>query len=63
MKEISDSGVFIKHFGQYGTAAMKPYAHRDDYYIIALLTDGMAAVEIDFDRKQLRSGDILIVSP
>lgn len=63
MKEISDSGVFIKHFGQYGKAAMKPYAHRDDYYIIALLTDGMAAVEIDFDRKQLRSGDILIVSP
>ena len=42
---------------------MKPYAHRDDYYVIALLTDGSAEVEIDFERKRLGAGDILVVSP
>lgn len=42
---------------------MRPYAHRDDYYILAMLTDGSAALEVDFERIQLKAGDILIVSP
>jgi AraC family transcriptional regulator, transcriptional activator of pobA len=63
MQKISRSGVFVKHFIQYGKTEMRPYAHRDDYYIVALLTDGTAAVEIDFERIGLKSGDILIVSP
>lgn len=63
MQKISESGVFVKRFGRYGKASMKPYAHRDDYYVIALLADGTAAVEIDFDRKELGCGDILILSP
>ena len=63
MQKISASGVFVKRFGQFGRVPMKPYAHRDDYYIVALLTDGRAAVEIDFERKELQAGDILIVSP
>lgn len=63
MQNISGSGVFIKHFGRGGATEMKPYAHRDDYYIMVLLTSGAAAVEIDFDRIELQAGDILIVSP
>lgn len=63
MQEISSSGVFVKRFGQSGRVPMKPYAHRDDYYIVALLTQGKASVEIDLERKGLRAGDILIVSP
>lgn len=63
MRNISGSGVFVKHFAQYGYTAMKPYAHRDDYYIVVLLTEGSAAVEIDFQRLELTAGDILIVSP
>jgi len=35
MHKISGSGVFVKHFIQYGKIPMRPYAHRDDYYIIA----------------------------
>lgn len=42
---------------------MKPDAHRDDYYIFVLLTEGSAAVEIDFEKKELTPGDILIISP
>lgn len=63
MQKISASGVFVKRFGQSGRVPMKPYAHRDDYYILALLTEGNVAVEIDFERKELQAGDILIVSP
>ena len=63
IQTIPDSGLFIKRFGQFGTTVMKPHAHRDDYYIFVLLTDGEAGVEIDFERRGLSTGDILIVSP
>lgn len=63
MQKISDSGIFVKRFGQHGTTSMKSYAHRDDYYIVVLLTDGTAEAEIDYERKVLKTGDILIVSP
>lgn len=53
MQKISGSGVFIKRFGQYGKTEMKPYAHRDDYYIVVLLTDGSATVEVDFEKKRI----------
>lgn len=63
MHKISPSGVFLKHFSQYGKTEMRSYAHRDDYYIVVLLTNGEAALEIDFRRIGLRAGEILIVSP
>lgn len=63
MHAISDAGVFVKRFGQHGKVAMKPYAHRDDYYIFALLTEGKVAVEVDFERKELAAGEMLILSP
>ena len=63
MQKISESGIFIKHFSQNGKTEMKAYAHRDDYYMVVLLTDGSAAVEVDYERKVLTPGDILIVSP
>lgn len=63
MQKISPSGVFLKHFVQYGKTEMRPYAHRDDYYIVALLTDGSAALEIDFEKIELNAGELLIVSP
>lgn len=63
MQKISGSGVFVKRFGHFGRVAMKQYAHRDDYYIVVMLTEGSAAVEIDFEKKMLVAGDILIVSP
>lgn len=63
MQKISPTGVFLKHFAQFGKTEMRPYAHRDDYYIVAMLTDGSAALEVDFERIELNTGDILIVSP
>lgn len=63
MQDVSHSGAFLKHFVQYGKTEMRQYAHRDDYYIVALLTDGTAALEVDFERIELNAGDILIVSP
>ena len=63
MQKISESGIFIKHFSQNGKTEMKAYAHRDDYYMVVLLTDGSAAVEVDYERKVLTPGEILIVSP
>lgn len=63
MREISGSGIFIKRFSGYGKTEMKPYAHRDDYFIFVLLTEGSAAVEVDFERKLLKAGDMLIISP
>lgn len=63
MQNISASGIFLKHFVQYGKTEMRPYAHRDDYYIVALLTGGSAALEVDFERIELHPGQILIVSP
>lgn len=63
MQKLSESGIFVKRFDQYGKVTMKTYAHRDDYYIVVILTEGSATVEIDFERKKLTAGDILIVSP
>lgn len=63
MQKISPSGVFLKHFAQFGKTEMRSYAHRDDYYIIVLLTGGAAALEVDFERINLLAGEILIVSP
>lgn len=63
MQKLSGTLVFVKRFGNKAATPMKPFAHRDDYYIIALLTEGSASVEIDFERKELKSGEILIVSP
>lgn len=63
MQNISATGTFMKRFGKPGRIPMKPYAHRDDYYVIAMLTEGRAEVKIDFERKNLSAGDILVVSP
>lgn len=63
MRKISPSGVFLKHFCGYGKTEMRQYAHRDDYYIVVLLTDGSAALEVDFERIELKTGEVLIVSP
>lgn len=63
MQKISGSGIFIKRFNQLERTAMKAYAHRDDYYMIVLLTAGSATVEVDFQRIELMTGDMLVVSP
>lgn len=63
MQKISVSGVFVKRFGKLGKSAMKTYAHRDDYYLIVLLTGGSAVAEIDFERKELEKDDLLVISP
>ncbi len=63
MQKISDSGIFVKRFDHFGKTPMKLYAHRDDYYMFGILTQGSAAIEIDFERIELKSGNILIVSP
>lgn len=63
MTDRSLSGVFVKRFGLPGTDALRSYAHRDDYYIIAIITTGTADVDIDFERKRICAGDILVVSP
>ncbi|MBP3537127.1 MAG: hypothetical protein J6J93_06255 [Muribaculaceae bacterium] len=63
MHIISESGVFVKHFRRAEKTAMKSYAHRDDYYMIVLLTDGYARVEVDLEKLELKSGEILVVSP
>lgn len=63
MRNISDSGIFVKRFCQYGKVSMKSYVHRDDYYIIVLLINGLVAVDIDYERRNMKAGDILIVSP
>lgn len=63
MQQISPSGVFVKRFGRHGHDTLRSDAHRDDYFIIVLLTAGTAYAEIDFERKQLKAGDILIASP
>ena len=64
IQEISGTGVFAKRLGDDEKTSNKLYdAHRDDYYIILLLTRGSAEVEIDFEKKELRAGDIMIISP
>lgn len=63
MQKISGSGIFIKRFNHLEMTEMKAYAHRDDYYMIVMLTAGSAAVEVDFQRIELTAGDVLVVSP
>lgn len=63
MKNISASGVFVKQFDRSRKTEMKDFAHRDDYYMVVFLTEGAAEVEVDFERKKLEAGNLLVVSP
>ena len=47
MQKISPAGVFMKHFIRNGKTEMCSYAHRDDYYIVVVLTAGSASLKIE----------------
>lgn len=64
MDDTSVSGLFAKRLRTDGdSSSMKPYPHRDDYYLFGFISSGRAIVAIDFNEIELSAGDAIIVTP
>ena len=62
--QYSEYGVVLHHFDSHGIShAPVCYAHQDDYYVLGLLTQGMACGIIDFKELQLTAGDVFLIQP
>lgn len=56
-------GLFVKRMASGEPDTMRSYPHRDDYYMIVLVTGGEAALSIDFRNLTVAAGDALVISP
>lgn len=63
LKDRENPGLFIKRIGRHADEAMKTYPHRDDYFMIVVITGGSALVSVDFREMTLTAGDALILTP
>lgn len=59
----SDIGILVKHTDDWGWQEPVNLAHRDDYYLFAMLLDGEVGVMVDFNDLSLHSGEGIILSP
>ncbi len=57
------SGILVKRLDKDSAPEMKSYPHRDDYYIIVLVTRGTVAVAVDFEDVTISAGEAIVVSP
>lgn len=57
------SGILVKRLDKDSVPEMKSYPHRDDYYIIVLVTRGTVAVAVDFEDVAISAGEAIVVSP
>lgn len=57
------SGILVKRLVKDSVPEMKSYPHRDDYYIIVLVTGGTVAVAVDFEDVTISAGEAIVVSP
>jgi len=57
------SGILVKRLDKDSAHVMKSYPHRDDYYIIVLVTRGTVAVAVDFEYVTISAGEAIVVSP
>lgn len=56
-------GLFVKSIQRDGHNRMKTFAHRDDYYMIVLITQGCASISVDFEEITVSGGEAVIVAP
>lgn len=56
-------GLFVKSIQREGHNRMKTFAHRDEYYMIVLITQGCASVSVDFEEITVSGGEAVIVAP
>lgn len=57
------SGLLVKRQDKDSAHVMKSYPHRDDYYIIVLVTGGTVSVAVDFEDVAVSAGEAIVVSP
>lgn len=57
------SGLLVKRLDKDSAHVMKSYPHRDDYYIIVLVTGGTVSVAVDFEDVTVSAGEAIVVSP
>lgn len=55
--------LFVKRILSDGRSEMRSYPHRDDYYMIVLITAGEATVSVDFKDLVISAGEAVLVSP
>lgn len=56
-------GIFVKHTDDWLSQQPVDSAHRDDYYLFAILLDGEAKVMVDFRDLTLHGGEGIILTP
>lgn len=63
-KDMTETGIYLKivtpeNLGNHPIE----YAHRDDYYILGLITRGTVCVDIDFEMLTVSEGEIGLIRP
>ncbi len=63
-KDITKTGIYLKvvtseNLGHHPIE----YAHRDDYYILGLVTRGTVCIDIDFEELTISEGEIGLIRP
>lgn len=59
----TSAGIFIRRIEDAGRPAGRDEAHRDNYYIIAILTSGSACGTVDFHEVSIASNQTMIIAP
>lgn len=59
----SDFGIFAKEVSAFSPKQPVDYAHRDNYYIFAMMVSGKCRFSLDFKEYHLSEGDILCIQP
>lgn len=63
-QDVTDTGIYLKIVTSENPWSHPiEYAHRDDYYILGLITLGSVCIDIDFERLTLSAGEIGLIRP
>ena len=62
--ELTETGIYLKIVTP-GDIVAQPidYAHRDDYYILGLITCGSVCLDVDFESQTISKGEIGVIRP
>ncbi|WP_301425383.1 AraC family transcriptional regulator [Bacteroides caecimuris] len=63
-KDVTETGIYLKIVTpeDLGNHPIE-YAHRDDFYILGLITRGTVCIDIDFERQTVGAGEIGLIRP
>lgn len=56
-------GIHIKRLTASNSHTLRHYGHRDNYYLLVLMTRGRATLAVDFEERAIEAGEAMVVTP